>query len=136
VYAGRFRPTSLACRPQSSKMLDRKRNICLGEIPFNASMHGDNISSNLYSIVVLRFMWRVGEWLSGLRPGETPSTMQHRGIVRCRVRVLATEQKRNVHKLLTVIRVKSLRRLVEAVKRPSLGVQGQISACECCMRRG
>ena len=87
-------------------------------------MHGDNASSNVYSVVVLNFMWRVGEWLSGHRPGETPSTVQRRGIVRCRVRILATEQKRNVHRLLTVIRVKSLRRFMEAVKRPSLGVQG------------
>ncbi len=99
-------------------------------------MHGDYSFSNLYSIVVLKFTWRVGEWLSGHRSGETPSTVQHRGIVRCRARVLATEQKRNVHRLLTVIRVKSLRRLMETVKRPSLGVQGQIGAYESCMRRG
>jgi len=70
------------------------------------------------------------------RPEETPSNMQSRDTVRCRARVLATDQKRNVHHQLTVIRVKSLRMVMEAVKRLTCGVQGQVGVCEVCVRRG
>lgn len=69
-------------------------------------------------------------------PEETPLTEQNRDAVKRRARALQLEQKRNVHQQLSMMRAKSLRMLMETVKRPVRGVQGQIDVYEVCKRRG